>query len=528
MNKFKNEMISFGNENISSTVDVKVLRDTEQSILNYMLISPKNFKHVKDALVWEDFTFLTHQEIYNCIIKNEELLCNISNDKLFSLKEIEQIIRDVVYLLRTKVKKESILQILTNTPSMSIDRDLNIIQFYSSEKIYAFDTQKAEDALVEFQFKDSHSETIARFVQNRLVAVLTTNIEHIPDELYDTALDTIKCMQSFDFNDPDMEISFSPREEEPVGCLNFSIQKNIGLIEKQEEKKDKMSQALFKWADEYKLDQDTFPRDKYSLLNITELSLSNKGIKELPEELVLLENLLFLDLSFNQIKTLPKNFGQLKSLSCLTLESNKLEVFPEEVLSIKDLILLSLKANKLKSIPKEIGNLELLTNLCLCCNDIEYIPDEISKVKKLDGLCIHRNKLKSIPDNISKLVNLKRLAVSNNDLKQLPHNISDLPILEHLEFENNSIEDIDINFLKLSKLKNITFDDALLDDVLENVHLLSNIDAINLNASSIASNDADFIKKYSFSVDSTSWIEEEDKRENGCIKLYSSMEKEIN
>ncbi|MAD41899.1 MAG: hypothetical protein CL623_05855 [Arcobacter sp.] len=512
--------ISISKIKATSTVDIKKLRDTEQAVLNYMLLSFEKYKYVKDNLKEGDFTFTVHEYIYNALYSLEKFIIKESNKK-FDVKFINFFIKTVAKLLSDDkvVKKTSILNILSKAPSTDIANDLNLLLFYSIEKVQAEKNYTDGDNVIHFEFEDLNSFTKATFVEDRLIKVETTNIEHIPDELYDTADNTIKFLTEGNMQDPDMKYSFYPPNKESNGLMKFCIQKDVLKITKRQELKEDSISSLFQWADKYNLDEETFPRDLEKLTNLVELNISNKGIKELPKELILLEKLVVLDAAFNNIKEVPKEFENLRSLCMIILESNEIPEIPEVILNKKNLIFLSLKANKIKTIPSNISNLKILNSLCLCCNNIDKIPNELTKLKNLSSFCIHGNRLKSIPKDIVNLNKLKRLAFSNNYVKSFPKDLQKLKELEELEFENNLIENLDKDIFKLPNLKQLTFDDNLFNSNIDDIKKL-NMDTLNITHSKLFDDSSNILKNLPFTFEETAyWVDEEDRRENGCVKL---------
>ena len=481
----KNIEISICKEKATSTVDVKKLRDIEQAVLNYMLLSFEKYKYVKDNLKQGDFTYAVHEYIYNALYSLEKFIIEESN-KNFDAKFISSFISIVARLLSDDkvVKETSTLNILSKTPSIDIVNDLNLLLFYSIEKKQAVKKHNEGDSILHFEIEDLNGFTKGVFVEDRLIKVVTTNIEYIPIELCDTANSTFDFITKLDMEDPNIKQSFSPPNEESNGLMKWFIQKDALEINRRKELKQKRLSKLFQWADKYNLDEETFPRDYEKLIEMSELKISNKNIKELPKELVLLENLVFLDASFNKIKEIPEEFKDFNLLGFITLESNQLTEIPEVILNKKNLIFLSLKSNKIKTIPSNISNLRILNSLCLCCNNIDKIPDELTKLKNLSSFCIHGNKLKSIPEDIVNLNKLKRLAFSNNYVKSLPKDLQKLEVLEELEFENNLIKNMDKDIFKLPNLKQLTFDDNLFNSNIDDIKKL-NMDTLNITHSKL-------------------------------------------
>ena len=67
---------------------------------------------------------------------------------------------------------------------------------------------------------------------------------------------------------------------------------------------------------------------------ITDLSLVNCDLKELPPEIGELQNLTELDLDKNQLSALPPEIGNLQNLGWLHLAKNQLNQFPKVLLDL--------------------------------------------------------------------------------------------------------------------------------------------------------------------------------------------------
>ncbi|WP_121628744.1 leucine-rich repeat domain-containing protein [Poseidonibacter antarcticus] len=493
-----NKEISFGNINIVSTAEVIKIRDTEQSIINWMILSFDNYKYIKEHLTFKDFTFKTHSIIFEYINRSEDKFLEMIDSNKFNNALLSAFIERSAYVLGSKniVKEESVLNILSKAPSINIDEDINFILFYAMEKKYAIENKKSENHIALFTFDDLISRSTAKFIDNRLVEVETSYIESIPSELCDTAIATFESlMEQINLQNSDIEVNISDDVINSIPHIYFEIKKDIKIKKDKEQKEQEAFRTLYKWADKYNLSKEEFPREPFDLLALKILVLDHKKIKEIPKELVLLKKLEYIDLSFNKITSLPEEFTELKRLKFLVL-----------------------KGNNITSLPKDIDKLNQLIYLCFCMNAIKEIPNKLYKLNQLANLCMHDNKLTFISEDINKLNKLRKVSFSNNYIQTLPNTIDTLKNLERLEFENNHIKKIDFHILKLSKLNHIAFDDELLEPILENKDSVLNVNTINLSESKL-NKDSEFIKNLSFEIQDTQWVEKEDKRENGCVFL---------
>jgi len=144
------------------------------------------------------------------------------------------------------------------------------------------------------------------------------------------------------------------------------------------------------------------------------LSLKNKNLTDLPQQLFLFKNLFALELEHNMILKLPKDIQSLKKLNFLLLGKNQIKFLPPEITNLKKLYKIGLSDNKLDSVPKEIFYLESLWELDLANNNIVSIPSEIKNLKKLKYLYLSNNKLSKLPEELLKIDNLKEINLRGN------------------------------------------------------------------------------------------------------------------
>lgn len=517
--------IKINNEQIAPITDVITLRNTEQRILNYMLLSLEKYNYVNSILKDDDFTFLAHEKIFQYLFKDNKHLPKETKLGRFDIKGLEEFI---VLLARVLKKEENIrysstINILSKEPSLDIKKDLDLINHYSFEKDIALNKFKDDNAVIEVMHENLNSFTKAYYIHNRLCSVITSNIEKVPLSLCDTAMNTINFLETIDLNNSIYKVSFSPYDVEPIGITTFHIKENYSLLEERDNKEQESFKNLFEWAEKYKLEESIFPREIEKLLELKELNISNKQIEKLPKELVLLKNIYLLDLSFNKLKTLPKEFKEFTNLKLLNLEANEFENIPEAIFQMRALTFLTIKSNLITSIPSSISNLKKLRYLCICQNKIVKIPKEIKDLKDLEDFCMHRNKLEYLPETIGSLIKLTTLTFSNNYVEEIPQSIIILDNLESLEFENNKIEKIDLQILRLKKLNKLAFDEKLMLSIFEPIRTSKKFNTINLVESKIKE-DSKPIKNLNFKIETESWIDKTDKRENGCIILKSTKE----
>ena len=472
-------------------IDVHNLRDIEQGILSYMLLSNANFIEIKDKLIEDDFTFLIHKLIFKHLVILEEMFLTDDFKGVKDLNTKLEIFADILND-RENIKIASTLDILSQTPSIYIKSDLEIINANSMEKEIALVSGNVQRSAT-VETKDGL--TWMNFVDDRLISVGTSNIAKLPVELYDNFGDTMRSLSNLDLENGENEASmtFYGDPENPDGIESFYLKKDVAEL--------KWFDDICLWADKYNLDEDTFPRDRLKLQDLLELDISNKGIKELPKEIANLSNLRF-----------------------LILDGNELQTFPDELYQLKNLLILSFLNNQISYISEDIINFNELVFFAACSNEIETLPNNFFRLENLTNFCLHGNKLTVISDAIGNLSKLTTIAISNNSIEVLPQSIATLENLESLDIENTLITDIPIDILKFCKLKQLSINDELLPIIAQNIHFLD-VDTVNLTASHFQVSSS-IIEDLNLKIDTKSWVEEKDKLDNSCIQLFKYEEKE--
>ncbi len=124
---------------------------------------------------------------------------------------------------------------------------------------------------------------------------------------------------------------------------------------------------------------------------LKKLSLSNRGITELPEEIGRLTQVQKLDLSYNNIRKLPDEFCHLTNLRSLYLNHNELSDLPENFGNLAHLSTLDLSHNQLKKLPDSIGDLTNLIHLDLSYNALKRLPLTLVNLTGLKKLYLENN-----------------------------------------------------------------------------------------------------------------------------------------
>ncbi|MEA1953068.1 MAG: leucine-rich repeat domain-containing protein [Campylobacterota bacterium] len=155
--------------------------------------------------------------------------------------------------------------------------------------------------------------------------------------------------------------------------------------------------TLWKWADKFNISHDRFPRDRNSLLELTELEIIDEKIitpaKEIDEFMANLD-----PDKEEEIFYLPQELFELTKLTKLEVFAMNLTYLPDEIEKLQNLKELRLSMNLLEMIPSSIGNLKHLNTLELNINFLQEIPITLANLKNLKYLDVSGNEL-TITDN---------------------------------------------------------------------------------------------------------------------------------
>ena len=148
--------------------------------------------------------------------------------------------------------------------------------------------------------------------------------------------------------------------------------------------------TLWQWADKFNIPHDVLPRDRDSLLELTELEIISQGIitplNDVSELVEVLEE-------ETEAFYLPVELFELTELTKLEVFGMSLTYLPDEIEKLEKLTELKLTMNQLEMIPSSVGNLKNLTTLDLSINWLEEIPITLAKLKNLKYLNVGSEKL---------------------------------------------------------------------------------------------------------------------------------------
>lgn len=181
------------------------------------------------------------------------------------------------------------------------------------------------------------------------------------------------------------------------------------------------------------------PLNLGELCNIINLDFSSNSIKELPESMSRMVALEELNLSCNQLINISIDYSSLTNLQSLKCTDNYIIVFPETNVD-NDIEYIDLSNNLISSIPPSIENFCWLTYLNLNSNIIQEFPIHIVSLVCITTLFLDDNCIRVLPPQIGEFVGLKNLHIESNYIEIIPPEIGKLHSLEVLNLKNNNIK----------------------------------------------------------------------------------------
>ncbi|MDX1350303.1 MAG: hypothetical protein R3279_08650 [Putridiphycobacter sp.] len=238
---------------------------------------------------------------------------------------------------------------------------------------------------------------------------------------------------------------------------------------------------------------DKFPKSIYTLSQLTDLSITNTDLVEIPDGISALKQLQNLNLTFNKITYLAKDFVELNKLETISLVRNfNLKFLPAEIGKLTNLKRLAVQSCHLSKLPESVMDLTNLEALVFNFNDIVALPEDWSKLKNLKVLNAERNKLETIPASLLTLENLEVLQLGHNCLlgdifmnQQLP--IGGLRSLKQLDFQYNDLLVLPYDIGMLKNLEDLNIYKNNLLSLPESIGQLGKLSSLSMSENQLSS-----------------------------------------
>ncbi|RKH70319.1 leucine-rich repeat domain-containing protein [Corallococcus aberystwythensis] len=169
---------------------------------------------------------------------------------------------------------------------------------------------------------------------------------------------------------------------------------------------------------------------------VKSLTLENKGLTSLPEELFLFRKLEKLNLRHNNLRTLPEELGQLTELRELNLEGNGLLALPESMGELKKLRVLNLSTNCLWRLPESLAG-------CVELRWVNLINNPYAYVRRAFGSWQQVKLMFDFPEVLTRLPKLEVLTFEGTPLRTLPTRRFDSTALEKATIVRSLVTHVD-------------------------------------------------------------------------------------
>jgi len=186
------------------------------------------------------------------------------------------------------------------------------------------------------------------------------------------------------------------------------------------------------------------PNEIGKLVHLQVLKLSNTGLMSLPDSIGDLSSLIMLYLPNNNLKSLPETIKNLRSLQHITLTNNRYLHSIEPLNGLPSLRILDTRHCPIPVLPQ---NLPQLTDLYMSNNSLTKlaaIETLGTATNSRKSFYFDMNYIESIPAQIQQVKNLFRLKFNQNKLKYLPIDIFNITTLSYLNIQHNEFDHRDI------------------------------------------------------------------------------------
>ncbi|MHA7629250.1 leucine-rich repeat domain-containing protein [Corallococcus sp. M7] len=194
--------------------------------------------------------------------------------------------------------------------------------------------------------------------------------------------------------------------------------------------------------------------------------------------------------AFRQL--VAKKLAEPDKVKSLTLEDKGLTSLPEELFLFRKLEKLNLRRNELRVLPEALGQLTELRELDLSSNGLLELPESIGELKKLRDLNVEYNCLWRLPESLAGCVELRRVNLINNPyayvrrafgswrqvklMFDFPEVLTRLPKLEVLTFEGTPLRTLPARRFDSTALSKATVLRSLVTQVDPELHAQLQLD----------------------------------------------------
>ena len=171
-------------------------------------------------------------------------------------------------------------------------------------------------------------------------------------------------------------------------------------------------------------DKGAIPAEAFSGLDsIKMIDLSERGTKEVPEEVLALKGIKEFYFVRNGMEKMPDFSRWAETLDYLNLDDNAIAEIPSSVGGLVKLRWLRLNGNKIKELPASLSSLKDLRRIYLKRNGLSAVPDVMKEWTALEDVTLDGNPIASVPDWLVTLPKLRAVSMNGTRITRLPSDL---------------------------------------------------------------------------------------------------------
>lgn len=217
------------------------------------------------------------------------------------------------------------------------------------------------------------------------------------------------------------------------------------------------------------LSLDDLPKQLFELQKLKTLRLKSRRLKEIPDDILKLNQLEVLKIEGGNTTTITDKIVQLKNLRELMIYECPIRYLPRDIEYHQKLENIAFIGTSLKRIPKRLSKLTSLKYINFASNSISGLPDFLADFANLEVLWLYGNRLNSIPDFVFSISQLRKLSLAKNPITTIPNKFDKLENLNTLFLSNLSLSEMPNSIFSLNKLEELHLGDNDLKYISEEI-----------------------------------------------------------
>ena len=229
------------------------------------------------------------------------------------------------------------------------------------------------------------------------------------------------------------------------------------------------------------------PVDLLDYPHLTEVSVAQNAIVDLPQSICSMKTLATLCIAHNQITALPEAIGRMDGLRFLRAEHNRIALVPASFCRLSRLQVCDFSSNLLTWLPNTIGNMNSLSELLVTDNPLRTPPLDIveqgtfrilrflrmlGSSESSCSLNLNALGLRTLPLLICRQTALTELKLFKNRISELPLKAGRLTSLTHLVLSSNQLSALPDVVHHWNRMERLYLDDNRLTILPDSICLL--------------------------------------------------------